>query len=266
MSFTVDQLQAVLDRGGEVHDAAGERVGGAGQVYADDATGEPTFVTVKTGLLGTGSSFVPLQGARLEGDRIVVAYARSQISDAPRPDDDGRISPEEEQQLFAYYGLGQGTAGQRREAPGLEGDRSPVDVARAGTAGTGGTGTDTAMTRSEERFRVGKQVRVTGRVRVRKYIVTENVTQTFQVRREEVRLEEEAGAERGAGELVSDEPFTGSQLEIVLHEERPAVQLSVVPVERVRVVKDVVTRQVNVSEQLRREEIATEGDLGRRGQ
>ena len=54
-----------------------------------------------------------------------------------------------------------------------------------------GPTTDDAMTRSEEELRVGTQERETGRVRLRKYVVEDEVTQTVPVKREEVRIERE---------------------------------------------------------------------------
>ncbi|MBT2598118.1 PRC-barrel domain-containing protein [Arthrobacter sp. ISL-72] len=60
-------------RQGPDHD--GDKIGSIGQVYTDDDSGEPTFVTVKTGLFGTSESFVPLQGASVEGDDTLVPNA-----------------------------------------------------------------------------------------------------------------------------------------------------------------------------------------------
>src|SRR5687768_18524601 len=64
-----EHIDDLLQRNGNVLSADGDKIGSVGQVYADDADGQPTWVTVKTGLFGTSESFVPLQGARLEGDR-----------------------------------------------------------------------------------------------------------------------------------------------------------------------------------------------------
>ncbi len=68
----IEQLQSAT-----VYDQSGDKVGKVGQVYLDDATGEPTWATVSTGLFGTSESFVPLQGANYDGsDRIDVQYAK----------------------------------------------------------------------------------------------------------------------------------------------------------------------------------------------
>lgn len=62
MSISNQDVQNLVDAGGHVLSSAGDKIGGIGQVYLDDATGEPSWVTTKTGLFGTSESFVPLQG------------------------------------------------------------------------------------------------------------------------------------------------------------------------------------------------------------
>jgi uncharacterized protein (TIGR02271 family) len=109
---------------------------------------------------------------------------------------------------------------------------------------------------SEEQLRVSTRTEVIGRVRVRKQVTSEEVTQTVTLRREELSVEDlpldgTVGRE-GAGGLdaatAGDEEF-----EVVLHEERLVVVT--VPVERVRVRVHRVTEEVAVSEVVRRERI-----------
>ena len=71
----------------------GDKIGSIGQIYLDDNTGEPQWVTVKTGLFGTSESFVPLDGATLSGGDVVVKYDKATVKDAPRVDADGNITP-----------------------------------------------------------------------------------------------------------------------------------------------------------------------------
>ena len=61
--ITQDQLRTVV--GATAYDRDGDKIGKIGQVYYDDETGQPTWVTVNTGLFGTNETFVPLQGAEL---------------------------------------------------------------------------------------------------------------------------------------------------------------------------------------------------------
>ena len=69
----IDQGSVPSLMGSTVRDSAGDKIGKVGQVYLDDTTGQPEWVTVRTGLFGTRESFVPLAAARVEGDEVCVA-------------------------------------------------------------------------------------------------------------------------------------------------------------------------------------------------
>ena len=103
MTITTDQLSRIAESNGNVVTTDGDKIGSIGQIYLDDNTGEPEWVTVKTGLFGTSESFVPLDGATLSGGDVAVKYDKATIKDAPRVDADGSISPEEEDALYSYY-------------------------------------------------------------------------------------------------------------------------------------------------------------------
>jgi uncharacterized protein (TIGR02271 family) len=109
------------------------------------------------------------------------------------------------------------------------------------------------MTLSEERLYVDKRERPRERVRLTKYVVTEEVTITVPVRREEVRIERVP--------ITGDEtvlPGDDSAAELTLMEEEPVVEKRVLPRERVRLEKDVRVEERHISESLRREEIDIE--------
>ena len=111
------------------------------------------------------------------------------------------------------------------------------------------------MTVSEERLNVGTQRREAGRARLRRYVVTENVTQTVPVQREEVRLEREPITEANRGAAVSGSEISEDEHEVVVHEERPVVQKETVPVERVRLGTETVTEQETVDGEVRKERV-----------
>ena len=123
--------------------------------------------------------------------------------------------------------------------------------------------TDDAMTRSEERLKVGTRKEEAGRARLRKYVVTENVTQTVPVSREEVRVEREPITDKNVGAARSGPNISEEEHEVVLHQERPIVEKEAVPVERVRLGTETVTDQETVSEDVRKEQIDTDLDRGR---
>src|SRR4051794_20466876 len=99
-----------LDRviGHDVYDEAGEKIGSASEVYLDDETGQPEWATVRTGLFGTKESFVPIRNADLTDDGLRVAVSKAQVKDAPKIDAEGHLSPQEEEELYRYYGMGTG--------------------------------------------------------------------------------------------------------------------------------------------------------------
>jgi sporulation protein YlmC with PRC-barrel domain len=121
----IDQASVPSLMGSTVRDSAGDKIGKVGQVYLDDTTGQPEWVTVRTGLFGTKESFVPLAAARVEGDELVVDILKSRVHDAPKVDEDGHLSEEQENELYAYYGVSQGPFG--RQTPTDAGPAAGTD-------------------------------------------------------------------------------------------------------------------------------------------
>jgi uncharacterized protein (TIGR02271 family) len=134
-------------------------------------------------------------------------------------------------------------------------------LAKQGRADTEVTGaeTDEAMTRSEEELRVGTRQRETGRMRLRKHVVTEMVTKTVPVQREEVHVEREPITDANREQAMSGADISEAEHEVVLHEEEPVVEKRVTPKERVRLDTETVSKEREVSEELRKEQIETEG-------
>jgi uncharacterized protein (TIGR02271 family) len=254
--------------GQDVYDESGEKIGSAAEVYLDDETGQPEWVTVRTGLFGTKESFVPIRNADLTNDGVRVPVSKTKVKDAPKIDTDGHLSPQEEEELYRYYGMGVGTDTSQTvtttetTTTGVAGTgRTDTDYEARGTVGhdTSGPTTDDAMTLSEERLNVGTRSQEVGRARLRKYVVTENVTETVPVSREEVRLEREPITDANIDKAMSGPAISEEEHEVVLHAETPVVEKEAVPVERVRLDKTTVTDETQVSEGLRKEEIEVEG-------
>lgn len=249
--ISTEQISTLM-AGGTVIDAAGEKVGKVGQVYLDDQSGQPEWVTANTGLFGTSESFIPLRGATVRGDdEVQVAFDKSVIKDAPRVDADGHLDADDEAELYRYYGIETGGTDQDLRGEGRD-VHSEVQA-------TSGPNTDDAMTRSEERLKVGTEKVATGRARLRKYIVTENVTTTVPVQREEVRLEREPITDANRDQALASGDLTEEEYEVPLTEERVVVNKETVPVERVKLGTETVTDEQQVSEKVRKEQI--EADL-----
>jgi sporulation protein YlmC with PRC-barrel domain len=97
-----NQINDLIGR--DVYGSDGGKIGTAVQVYADDETGNPEWVTVRTGLFGTKVSFVPLADASVSGDEITVPYDKALVKSAPSIDENSDLSQDEERELYAYYG------------------------------------------------------------------------------------------------------------------------------------------------------------------
>ena len=236
-------------------DRDGGRIGPIDAIYLDDRTGEPEWALVNTGLFGTKASFVPLAQATEDGGDVRVPYDKQLVKDAPRIDPDGHLSEAEERQLWRHYGLDYDrTTRQRptgRDAVGRD---------------TSGAAAGDAMTRSEEELRVSTTERERGRVRLRKYVATEQVQQTVPVRREQVRVEREPITDANLDAATSGPELSEAEHEVVLREEEPVVEKRVVPRERVRLDKETVTGEEQVTEELRKEQVDVQdedGNLGR---
>jgi uncharacterized protein (TIGR02271 family) len=195
-------------------------------------------------------------------------------------DPDGQLSQREEAELYRHYGLDyseahsdsglpeggaegvSGTAG-TTVATGTTDTTDATDA--AGTTGrdVSGPTTDDAMTRSEEELHVGTREREAGRVRLRKYVVEDQVTQTVPVRREEVRLEREPITDANVDAATDGPAISEEEHEVVLHQEEPVVEKQAVPKERVRLDKDVETQQEEVSDTVRKEQIDVDDPTGR---
>ncbi|MEV7469187.1 PRC-barrel domain-containing protein [Streptomyces kronopolitis] len=120
----------------QVVDADGVKVGKVQQVYRDDATNDPEWVTVRTGLFGMKETFIPLAGATRSGDELHVPHDKHTIKAAPRIDVDGHLDPSEETELYRHYGM---------PRPGVTGPEDPEEAAgEAPGTGTKAFGAGTA--------------------------------------------------------------------------------------------------------------------------
>jgi uncharacterized protein (TIGR02271 family) len=249
-------------------DSNGDKIGKVADIYTDEATGQPEWIAVSTGMFGKNVSFVPLAGADASGDDLRVPYTKDQVKDAPNATPDGQLSQDEESRLYSHYGLDYSEGWSDTGLP-TGGTKGTTDTGHDRTVGydesrttgydTSGPTTDNAMTRSEEELRVGKEQREAGRARLRKYVVTEQETATVPVSREQVRVEREPITDANVGAALDGPDISEEEHEVVLHEERPVVATEAVPKERVRLDTETVTEEETVSGEVRKERIDTDG-------
>jgi uncharacterized protein (TIGR02271 family) len=273
--------------GQTLYSSDNEKIGKIGQVFLDDDTDRPEFLTVNTGLFGMNESFVPAAEADVTGDGVRVPFTKDQVKDAPNVDvDSGHLDESEERRLYEHYGMtysGRSSdSGLSEGGTGLAGDTTTTSgtTGTAGTAGTTGTftredsaghdtsgpNTDEAMTRSEERLDVGTTSQEAGRARLRKYVTTEQETVTVPVKKERAVLETEPITGENRDEALSGPDISEEEHEVVLTEERAVVGKTAEPVERVKLGTETVTDEETVTEEVRKEHIEAEGDVDdRRG-
>ncbi len=263
--------------GTTMHGPNKQKIGKIVDVYESTDGSDGTFVTVSTGLFGGHASFVPLAKATLQGNDVVVPYDKDLVKDAPRVEADEELTAPEEERLFQHYSLAGGTAPtpaaaaapaagvqavpRGTDSKDVDGDGVYDDVQDTAVGrDTSGLTTDDAMTRSEERLRVGTETVESGRARLRKRIVTEQATATVPVSQERATVTREPITEANMPKAMDGPAISEEEHEVVLQKDVPVVAKEAVPVERVQLATDTVTEQQTVSEQVRKEQIDT--DLG----
>jgi stress response protein YsnF len=266
--------------GGTAYGANGDKLGTVEHFFVDDRTGEPTWVSVTTGLFGTRRSVVPVVDATFDEGALRLPVTADAVKNAPGLAGEDHLDPAEEAELRRHYGpesAGPETGTTAADVAAMDAPTQEMAVVPPHPSADGEAGpvaTDGGMVRSEERLRVGTERVATTRARLVKYVVTEEVQITVPIRREEIRVEEVPldAPDTGPGEsLADDQGRSGAYVppgdagstgglpeEIVLHAERPVVSVEVVPVERVRLRTETVRGQERVTEQVQREQIVVD--------
>ena len=254
--------------GYEVYDRDGEKIGKVDDLFVD-GDDQPEYLGVKTGLLDTRSTLIPMEAAQVDKRRHVVEVSqpKSMVKEGPAFNDDEEITPEHEQRVREHYGLN----GRKSSADrGGYGDYRPGGWTHDGygegyerrhdsTAGSTGPrrgsnlvgGDELRVQRAEEELRVGTREREAGEMRVRKRVRTDRERMRVPKKREEVRVERVPveGQEASEAEIGEDEFFVPVIEEEVVVEKRPVVK------EEIWVRKNVVEDEETVERDVRKEEI-----------
>lgn len=110
-------IQQLFDA--EVFGPEGESIGTVEQIFADDVTGSPTFVTVKDATTGV-ETFLPVGGAGYDNKIVTVPFSKDVVDAAPAAGGGDDLSPDRESEVYHYYGV----RAPRRTRAG-EGEPSP---------------------------------------------------------------------------------------------------------------------------------------------
>lgn len=108
MHVTQEQIDTLYDA--EVMSVDGDRLGPVRQVYVDDRTGVPTWVTVRTGWFGGREHPVPLEGCERTDDGLRVSASGDEVREAPTVEEDEHLGEDRLAELYRYYGLSGATA------------------------------------------------------------------------------------------------------------------------------------------------------------
>lgn len=255
-TFNIEELE-----NGTVYDQDGSKVGKVAQLYLDDASGEPNWVTVNTGLFGSNETFVPLDRARVNNGEIHVPYTKDFIKDAPNLDADAHIDERQEDDLYRYYGMG-GGSGDRDDLLDRDNDRNDGrgrNAAAAGTAGAAGAAGGIAGSRQDrdvedDRARLGHDTGVGGTGQY----PDERGDHTREGNRGQYGLDADSRA-NAEGDVRGDRDGRGARdgsgESVVRHEEELNVGTERVQTGRARLRKRVVTEQETVTVPVEREEV-----------
>lgn len=245
--------------GYDVIDGSGKKLGSIDGVWIDDATDRPEFVAVKTGMLFGKNHLLPIDQAQIDqkGQTLQVPYAADQISGGPSFGTNDELSPENEQEIYSYYGL------QRETATSPTGEAAGAGAAmmsnRGSTAGGGDVLAPPAQVELDtaaEELAVGKRQVEAGRLRLRKVVQTEHEEVPVELRREQVSIERVDTNNVD----VPDSAFQEQEIDVPVMREEPVVGKTTRVTGGVRLNKEIETEARTVGGDVRREDVEIEGD------
>jgi uncharacterized protein (TIGR02271 family) len=253
-----DRFTAIEDQyaGYTVVDESGSKIGKVDDLFVDESD-QPEYFGVKMGFLGTSSTLIPADITTIDNEQgfIEVSQTKDTVKNGPAFDDDREITPEYENEVRSYYGLGAVDSAEDRGTYGdYDGEHSG-----AGTTSDLEDEDELRVQRSEEELRAGTREREAGAMKVRKRVRTDRERIEVPTKHEEVSVErvpvEGEATEAQIGEDEVSVPVT---------EEEVVVDKRAVAKEEIRLRKDVVEDTEVVEEDVRREEIDVE-DATERG-
>ena len=286
-----DRFTAIEDQyaGYSVVDESGAKIGKVDDLFLDE-NDQPEYFGVKMGFLGTSSTLIPADITTINNEQgfIEVSQPKSTVQDGPAFDDDREITPDYENEVRSYYGLGSiESSGSYEETNGHSG-AGTTDSTSAGTVGSGMSMGDTEsgafrehdsdqeglsqpgsdlededelrVQRSEEELKAGTREREAGAMKVRKRVRTDREQIEVPVKHEEVSVERvPVSGEATEAHIGEDE------VSVPVTEEEVVVDKRAVAKEEVRIRKDVVEDTEVVEDDVRREEVEIEDATTERG-
>ena len=277
--------------GYQAYDIHCEKIGKVDDLFVDDDD-RTRYVGMKTGLLGTKTTLIPIEIVRINDKRklIEVEADKNAIKEGRTFGDDREITSEFEQRVLSYYRAEiEQASSTEREAdtahyPDATGDwrvdlrpgerlmetrghsgEDRLSVARSGTGRESGdefgSEDELRVQRVEEKLRADTREREAGDARVRKRLRTDRERLAVPKKRQEVRVERvpvEEGAAASEDEIGDDEIRIPVVEEEIVVEKRPVIK------EEIRLRKEVVEEEEVVQEDVRKEEVDIDDQTERR--
>ncbi|QIN84271.1 DUF2382 domain-containing protein [Rubrobacter tropicus] len=246
-----DGFTAIEDRyaGYTVYDNSGSKIGKVDDLFLDE-NDQPEYFGVKMGFLGTSSTLIPADIATTDeaNSTITVSSDKDAVKNGPAFDDDREITPEYENEVRSYYGLGAAQTQSTGSYDTYEEPRSEVTH-----------DDELRVQRSEEELRAGTREREAGAMRVRKRVRTDRERIEVPVKHEEVSVERVPVSGEATEAQIGEE-----EVSVPVTEEEVVTDKRAVAKEEVRLRKDVVEDTEVVEDDVRREEIDVEDATTRR--
>ncbi len=276
--------------GYQAYDVHYEKIGKVDDLFVDDDD-RPRYVGVKTGLLGTRSTLIPIEIVRVNDKRKLVEIEadKDTIKEGPSFGSDRELTFDFLRGVLSYYRAEITQASAEREVDVAHYsdatsdrriDRRPGERAmqtRGHSAAShigvtkGGTGRESGdevierddelkVQRAEEELRASTREREAGGVRVRKRIRTDQERLAVPKKREEVRVER-VPVEKGA---ASEAEIGDDEIRVPVIEEEIVVEKRPVVKEEIRLRKEVVEEEEVIEEDIRKERVDIDDQTERR--
>ena len=219
-------------RDSTVYDSSGNKIGSVEEIYYDEDTSQPEWIGVGTGFFTTKRVLVPVAGAALYEDGLMVAYDKDFVKDSPDVQGDV-LTDREEVELYSYYTV------------------HPTTTPDAPRATTG----ETSVTRGEEELEVGTRRVEAGKVRLRKWVETEPVALEVDLQRDVARVTSEP-----LDRTTTSRELGPDETEVTLGRDEPVVGKRTVEKERVTLEKGTETDTEQITDELKKERVEIEED------
>lgn len=98
-----EQLQRLKGKRTHVFSSDGQKIGILGRIFIDKGTLQPNFISVHTGLFGSGEHLVPVENSEISDSQLHVVYTKHVVKGAPKVASAEPLGTAAERELYNYY-------------------------------------------------------------------------------------------------------------------------------------------------------------------